>query len=73
MDFHRLRTAYINMLFAVGADAKTVQELGRHANASVTFNNYGRANAGRMARAAEAVGDLALGRKNVRKTSESED
>lgn len=72
IDFHALRTAYINMLIASGADPKTVMELSRHATASVTFKHYGRANAGRMTQAAEAVGEIVLGGENAQITPRQE-
>ncbi len=56
------------MLIASGADAKTIMELSRHATASVTFRHYGRANAKRMAQAAEAVGEMVLGGENAQIT-----
>lgn len=67
VDFHGLRTTYINMLIANG-DAKTAQELSRHDTASVMFNNYARANAERMTQAVEAVGEMVLGAKSDQKT-----
>lgn len=61
LDFHGLRTSYINMLIESGADAKTVQELSRHDTASMTFDVYARAKQDKMAEAAEAVGDMIPG------------
>ncbi len=63
---------YINMLIASGADAKTIMELSRHATASVTFKSYGRANTKRMARAAEAIGEMVLNGENAQITPRQE-
>jgi hypothetical protein len=62
IDFHALRTAYINQVIYSGTDPKTAQELARHENLSLTMNVYGRARQERMAAAVEAVGAAVLNR-----------
>ena len=58
LDFHALRTAYINFVLQSKADAKTVQTLARHANFDMTLNVYGRAEEELCREAAEAVGTM---------------
>lgn len=65
LDFHALRTSYINLLYASGADPKTVQEPARHDTTAMTLNVYGRANTERMTAAAEAVGEMLIEGKNA--------
>ena len=43
LDFHALRTAYINFLLDLGAGIKTTQELARHATVETTLNFFGKA------------------------------
>jgi len=62
IDFHALRTAYINQVIYSGADAKTAQELARHENPSLTMNTYGRARRERMAAAVKTIGAAVLDR-----------
>lgn len=42
LDFHALRTAYINFLLELGAAPKEVQDLARHKTLEMTMNTYGR-------------------------------
>lgn len=56
LDFHALRTAYINFLLDLGAAPKEVQDLARHKTLEMTMNTYGRS---RQDRKRELVEDLA--------------
>jgi hypothetical protein len=42
LDFHALRTTFINLVMRSGADAKTAQALARHANIKMTMDVYAR-------------------------------
>jgi integrase len=61
IDFHTLRTAYINLLLDSGTDAKTVQQMARHHSPSLTMNTYGRAKVERMVSAVAVIGAAVLG------------
>ena len=67
LDFHALRTAYINFLMDVGANPKTMQALARHATLEMTMNVYGRARQDQNREAVEALGEMltVAGRSNV--------
>ena len=58
LDFHALRTAYINFVLDVAPDVKTAQELARHETAHMTLNVYGRAKEDRCRAVVESVGNL---------------
>ncbi len=58
LDFHALRTAYINFVLDVAPDVKTAQELARHETADMTLNVYGRAKEDRGRSVVEKVGSL---------------
>ncbi len=58
LDFHALRTAYINFVLDVASDVKTAQELARHATAEMTLNVYGRAKEDRLRAVVESVGQI---------------
>jgi len=58
LDFHALRTAYVNFILEMAPDVKTAQELARHESAHMTLNVYGRAKAERCRSVVEAVGNL---------------
>lgn len=58
LDFHGLRTTYINMLIEAGSDAKTVQEMSRHTTAAITFKVYAKAKKVKMGKIADKVGDM---------------
>jgi len=58
LDFHALRTAYINLVIATGADLKTAQTMARHATPELTMNVYGRSRDVACRAAAEAVGNM---------------
>lgn len=61
LDFHALRTAYINFLIDLGANVKTTQELARHATVATTLNIYGRAKKDKSREVVEALGALLSG------------
>ena len=58
LDFHALRTAYINFVIDIAPDIKTAQELARHETAHMTLNIYGRAKEERCRSVVESVGSL---------------
>lgn len=58
LDFHALRTAYINFLLDVGAAPKELQDLARHQTLEMTMNTYGRAHNGRKRGLVEALGEM---------------
>lgn len=58
LDFHALRTAYINFVLDSGANVKTTQELARHSTSDMTMNVYRRARDEKMRQAVESVGDM---------------
>lgn len=62
IDFHSLRTSYATMLFSeVRADAKTVQDLMRHQDPTLTMNTYARPREDRKAEAVEALAQVLFG------------
>jgi len=62
IDFHALRTSYINQVLHSVTDPKTAQELARHETLSLTMNTYGRARQERMAAVVETIGAAVLDR-----------
>ena len=47
LDFHALRTAFVNLVFEYGqVSPKEAQDLARHSTPDLTFNVYGRSRAG---------------------------
>lgn len=60
LDFHALRTAYVNFLMDVGAAPKELQELARHKTLEMTMNTYGRARDSRKRDLVEALGEMLL-------------
>ena len=60
LDFHALRTAYINFVIDIAPDVKTAQELARHETAHMTLNVYGRAKEERCRAVVESVGSIIL-------------
>jgi integrase len=58
LDFHALRTAYVNFLLDVGAAPKELQDLARHQTLEMTMNVYGRARDGRKRGLVEALGEM---------------
>jgi hypothetical protein len=70
LDFHALRTAYINFVLDSGANVKTTQELARHSTPDMTMNVYGRARDEKMRKAVESVGDMLFCDKSITKMSD---
>ncbi len=60
IDFHAMRTTYINYLIPI-TDAKTTQELARHEDVNTTLKVYGRGNEERMRTAVNVIADSILG------------
>jgi integrase len=58
LDFHALRTVFINLVIDSGAGVKEVQDLARHSTPEMTMNVYGRSDVDRKAALAEHVGQL---------------
>jgi len=58
LDFHSLRTSFINLLIALGVDPKTVQGMARHETIGQTMDVYGRIRNEMMKEAAEKLGAL---------------
>ena len=58
LDFHSLRTSYVNLLLAMGVDPKTVQGLARHESSAMTMETYGRFQNGSARQATEKLGEL---------------
>jgi site-specific recombinase XerC len=63
LDFHSLRTAYINLLIETSSDIKNVQELARHSTVQLTYNVYGRGKKEVQHATVEAAYDLIYGQK----------
>ena len=55
LDFHALRTTYINMVVDSGLTIKDAQALARHSTPEMTLNVYGRPREDRMAEAVEQI------------------
>lgn len=58
LDFHALRTAYINFLLELGAAPKEVQDLARHKTLEMTMNTYGRSRQDRKRRLVEELENM---------------
>jgi integrase len=58
LDFHALRTAYVNFLLDVGAAPKELQDLARHQTLEMTMNTYGRTRTARKRSLVEALGEM---------------
>jgi len=61
LDFHALRTTFVNLVLHSGADAREAQALARHADPRMTMNTYGRSDGGREVVILEAVGAAVWG------------
>jgi integrase len=61
LDFHALRTAYINFVLRSNVDPKTAQTMSRHATFDMTLNTYGREAEELCRAAAESVGRMVFG------------
>ena len=60
LDFHALRTAFVNLVFEYGqVSPKEAQDLARHSTPDLTFNVYGRSREGRLVEAVERVAQVA--------------
>ena len=61
LDFHALRTAFVNLVFEYGqVSPKEAQDLARHSTPDLTFNVYGRSREGRLVEAVERVAQAVL-------------
>ncbi|HAA54310.1 MAG TPA: hypothetical protein DCE42_06120 [Myxococcales bacterium] len=60
LDFHALRTTYINLVDGSGATVKEAQSLARHSTPAMTYNVYGRTQAPRLAQAVESIAATVL-------------
>ena len=61
LDFHALRTAFVNLVFEFGqVSGKEAQDLARHSTPNLTFNVYGRSREGRLVEAMERVAQAVL-------------
>ncbi len=56
LDFHSLRTTFINLVLEENVDVKTAQTAARHTNPQLTFNTYGRVREESQRRLAENIG-----------------
>ena len=58
LDFHALRTAYVNLVFEYGqVSPKEAQDLARHSTPDLTFNVYGRTRDERLSEAVERLAE----------------
>ena len=71
LDFHALRTAYINFVLRSNVDPKTMQTMARHASFDMTLNVYGRDEEELCRAAAESVGRLVFGTEEAVSGTES--
>jgi len=56
LDFHALRTAFVNLVFEYGqVSPKEAQDLARHSTPDLTFNVYGRSRESRLVEAVERL------------------
>ena len=62
LDFHALRTAFINLVFESGPSVKEAQTLARHSDPNMTMNVYGRTRDERLAGIVEAVDEAVNGK-----------
>jgi integrase len=60
LDFHALRTAYINLVLDGDVSVRDAQGLARHATADMTLNVYGRPREERMAEVVEQIAESVL-------------
>ena len=66
LDFHALRTAFVNLVFEYGqVSPKEAQDLARHSTPELTFNVYGRSREASLANAIERVAQAVLPPKRV--------
>jgi integrase len=60
LDFHALRTTYVNLVLESGVSPKEAQALARHSSPNLTFNVYGRTSASRLSEAVEGIAERVL-------------
>lgn len=60
LDFHALRTTFVNMAVATNADVKTLQATARHSTPSLTLDIYARAQEEAIRKVTEAIGEQVL-------------
>jgi integrase len=60
VDFHALRTTYINLVIASGATVSEAQELARHRTAALTIGVYGRSEDRRLQELVDTVASAIL-------------
>ena len=60
VDFHALRTAYINFVLDSGVSVREAQALARHSTPEMTMNVYGRTRDERLSDAVEKVASAVL-------------
>ena len=66
LDFHALRTAFVNLIFEYGqASPKEAQDLARHSTPDLTFNVYGRSREARLVETVERLAEVVLPAKSV--------
>jgi len=66
LDFHALRTAFVNLVFEYGqVSPKEAQDLARHSTPDLTFNVYGRSRESRLVEAVERLSQAVLPVKRV--------
>lgn len=58
LDFHALRTGYVNFLMDAGAAPKELQDLARHKTLEMTMNIYGRSRQDRKRELVETLGRM---------------
>ena len=57
MDFHSLRTTYVNLVLESGAGIKEAMDLARHSTPDLTLNVYGRSRWERRAEIVNRIGE----------------
>jgi hypothetical protein len=60
LDFHALRTVYVNLVIDSGASVKEARDLARYSTPDMTMNVYGRSDKDHNAELAERVGQLVI-------------
>ena len=60
MDFHALRTAYINLILDYGALPREAMDLARHSDLKMTMNVYARSRPAPRSELTEQLGDSIL-------------
>jgi len=58
IDFHSLRTTYVNLVLETGASIKEAMDLARHLSPAMTLNVYGRSRWDRKAEITEQIGAI---------------